>query len=149
MSGFHVAPNLNFVKKHDSLALNTQLFIARRILSGNKDNGRYSRPIVRIAIGGIALGLAVMILSLAIVTGFQSEIRSKVIGFGSHIQITSNDLNYSNESSPIEKDQPFYPSLDTIDGVRHIQIYATKPGILETDEEIQGIIIKGIGPMVG
>lgn len=87
-----------------------------------------------------------MILSVAIVTGFQSEIRTKVVGFGSHIQITSSALNSSQESTPVKIKQPFYPGLDSLDGVRHIQIYATKPGIVETDEEIHGIIVKGIGP---
>jgi lipoprotein-releasing system permease protein len=123
--------------------LNTELFIARRILSGNRDN--FSRPIVRIAILSIALGLAVMLVSVAIVTGFQTQIRDKVIGFGSHIQITAFNSNVSYESNPIPKKQPFYPGLEKIKGIRHIQIYATKAGIIKTDEQIQGVVLKGIG----
>ncbi len=123
--------------------MNTELFIARRILSGNRDN--FSRPIVRIAILSIALGLAVMLVSVAIVTGFQTQIRDKVIGFGSHIQITAFNSNVSYESNPIPKKQPFYPGLEKIKGIRHIQIYATKAGIIKTDEQIQGVVLKGIG----
>jgi len=123
--------------------LNTELFIARRILSGNRDN--FSRPIVRIAILSIALGLAVMLVSVAIVTGFQTQIRDKVIGFGSHIQITAFNSNVSYESNPIPKKQPFYPGLEKIKGIRHIQVYATKAGIIKTDEQIQGVVLKGIG----
>jgi len=123
--------------------LNTELFIARRILSGNRDN--FSRPIVRIAILSIALGLAVMLVSVAIVTGFQTQIRDKVIGFGSHIQITAFNSNVSYESNPIPKKQPFYPGLERIKGIRHIQVYATKAGIIKTDEQIQGVVLKGIG----
>lgn len=123
--------------------MNTELFIARRILSGNRDN--FSRPIVRIAILSIALGLAVMLVSVAIVTGFQTQIRDKVIGFGSHIQITAFNSNVSYESNPIPKKQPFYPGLERIKGIRHIQVYATKAGIIKTDEQIQGVVLKGIG----
>ncbi len=123
--------------------MNTELFIARRILSGNRDN--FSRPIVRIAILSIALGLAVMLVSVAIVTGFQTQIRDKVIGFGSHIQITAFNSNVSYESNPIPKKQPFYPGLEKIKGIRHIQVYATKAGIIKTDEQIQGVVLKGIG----
>jgi len=123
--------------------LNTELFIARRILSGNRDN--FSRPIVRIAILSIALGLAVMLVSVAIVTGFQTQIRDKVIGFGSHIQITAFNSNVSYESNPIPKKQPFYPGLEKVKGIRHIQVYATKAGIIKTDEQIQGVVLKGIG----
>jgi len=123
--------------------LNIELFIARRILSGNKDN--FSRPIVRIAILSIALGLAVMLVSVAIVTGFQTQIREKVIGFGSHIQITAFNSNVSYESNPISKKQPFYPGLEKIKGIRHIQVFATKAGIIKTDEQIQGVVLKGIG----
>jgi lipoprotein-releasing system permease protein len=123
--------------------LNTELFIARHIISKNKEN--FSRPIVRIAIVSIALGLAVMIVSVAIVTGFQSQIRDKVIGFGSHIQINNYDYNVSYEASPVDKEQDFYPYLDTVEGIRHIQVYANKAGIIKTDEQIQGVVLKGIG----
>lgn len=124
--------------------LNTELFIARRLLSKNKAN--FSRPIVRIAILSIALGLMVMFVAVAILTGFQKEVREKVIGFGAHIQISHYDDNSSLETKPISTRQDFYPSLETVKGIRHIQVYATKAGIIKTSDQIQGIVLKGIGP---
>ncbi len=94
----------------------------------------------------IALGLAVMIISVAVVTGFQNEIREKVIGFGSHIQITNYDFNISYEARPIVKDQDFAREIKQIEEVRHVQEFATKAGIIKTDEDIHGIILKGVGP---
>ena len=124
--------------------MNTELFIARRILSKNKAN--FSRPIVRIAILSIGLGLTVMFIAVAILTGFQKEVREKVIGFGAHIQISHYDENSSLETKPISTHQDFYPSIETIKGIRHIQVYATKAGIIKTADQIQGIVLKGIGP---
>ena len=72
-------------------------------------------------------------------------VRNKVIGFGSHIQITNFDSQNTYEASPINKNQDFYPSLDTIDGIQHIQIFATKAGIIKTKDEIYGVIVKGVG----
>jgi len=89
--------------------------------------------------------MAVMILSTAIVTGFQNEIRKKVVGFGSHITITSLTSNRSMESTRLNINQDFYPGLDKEPGVRHIQIFATKPAIIETHEDLQGVVVKGIG----
>jgi lipoprotein-releasing system permease protein len=91
------------------------------------------------------MGLSVMIISVAIVTGFQQQVREKVIGFGSHIQISGFEMNTSQEAKPVTTDQWFYPSLDSIDGIRHIQVYANKAGIIKTDEHIQGVVLKGIG----
>jgi len=124
--------------------LNTELFIARRILLKNKAN--FSRPVVRIAILSIGLGLTVMFIAVAILTGFQKEVREKVIGFGAHIQISHYDENSSLETKPISTHQDFYPSLETVKGIRHIQVYATKAGIIKTADQIQGIVLKGIGP---
>jgi len=123
--------------------LNLEFFIASHIVSGNKAN--FSKPIVRIAVISIALGIAVMIISVAIVTGFQKEIRDKVIGFGAHIQISNFDSNNSLESTPVSKIQTFYPALDKQPGIRHIQVYATKAGIIRTSDEIQGVVLKGVG----
>ena len=125
--------------------MNTELFIARRITKAKTSSKNISKPIIIIAITGIALGLAVMIISVAILTGFKTEIRNKVIGFGSHIQISNFDSNYTFETKPINKNQNFYPSLDTVEGIRHIQIFATKSGILKTKDELQAVVLKGIG----
>ena len=120
-----------------------ELFITRHIIGKEKEN--LSRPAVRIGIVSIALGLSVMILSIAILTGFQKEIRDKVSGFSAHITITSYDFNKSLESTPVLINQPFYPSLDRLDGIKNIQVFATKGGILKTDEQMEGVILKGVG----
>ena len=99
---------------------------------------------MRIATIGIALGMAVMILAIAIVTGFQGEIREKVIGFGSHIQITNFGTASKFVDPKLEINQDFYPSLDTVDGVKHISVFALKEGVLETKENIQGVLAKGV-----
>ena len=101
---------------------------------------------MNIALFGIVLGLVVLILSVAIVTGYKSEVGRKVIGFGSHLQIVNLDSNQSFETSPISQNQPFLSDLKNIEGVRHVQVFATKPGIIRTDDEIQGVVLKGIGP---
>jgi lipoprotein-releasing system permease protein len=124
-------------------ALNLEFFIARHILSGRKNS--FSRPIVRIAIISIALSIAVMIISIAIVTGFQTEIRDKVIGFSAHIQISNFDANNSYESTPVSMKQPFYPSLQDEPGVKHIQVFAIKAGIIKTAQDIEGVVLKGVG----
>lgn len=123
--------------------MNTEYFIARRILSHDKAN--FSRPIVRIAILSIAVGLTVMFVAIAILTGFQKQIREKVVGFGAHIQISRYDENASMEARPISMRQEFLPYLEKTKGIKHIQVYATKAGIIKTKEQIQGIILKGIG----
>ncbi len=125
--------------------MNTELFIARRIVASGKDENRLSRPIVSIAIIGIALGLAAMIISTATVTGFKNQIRDKVIGFGSHIQILNYDSNISYETDPIKKDQAFIPEIKQLNGIKNVQVYATKAGIIKTGKEIQGVLLKGIG----
>lgn len=99
---------------------------------------------MRIATIGIALGMAVMILAIAIVTGFQGEIREKVIGFGSHIQITNFGTASKFVEPKLEINQDFYPSLDTVDGVKHINLFALKEGVLETKDNIQGVLAKGV-----
>jgi lipoprotein-releasing system permease protein len=125
--------------------LNTELFLAKRIIFSGTQKGRISRPIVRIAVWGIALGMAVMIITLAVVTGFQKEIRDKVVGFGSHIQITNYDTNNSLEPSPISSDPRLTGKIAGIPGVMHIQRYALKAGIIRTDDDLLGVILKGVG----
>ncbi len=124
--------------------MNTELFIARRLNSTKGTQDNFSKPMIKIAVIGIALGLAVMILSIAIVTGFKSEIRNKVIGFGAHIQIVNFDANTSFETNPLNKNQDFYPAMEEIEGIKHIQIFATKAGIIKAKEEIQGVVLKGV-----
>lgn len=123
--------------------LNLPSFIARRISSKDKEN--LSGSAVRIAITAIALGLSVMIVSIAVLVGFQTGIREKVIGFSAHIQIDNFDDNASFESSPVTTDQPFYPEMNDLEGIRHIQVFALKAGILKTEDQIHGVVLKGIG----
>lgn len=125
--------------------MNTAYFIAKRINSEKRKGKRLTRLIRIIAITSIALGLAVMILAVAVVTGFQTEVREKVIGFGAHIQITNFDYNLTAESTPINKEQAFLNELHGMAGIRHIQQFATKAGILKTDEDIHGVVFKGVG----
>ena len=124
--------------------MNFELFIAKRIHFSKEGNRQATPPVVRIAMIGIALGLTVMILSVAIVIGFKKEIRNKVIGFGSHIQITNFDNNTSYESVPIAVSDTLYNDIKSFPGVRHIESYATKLGILKTDSDFQGIVLKGV-----
>lgn len=124
--------------------MNTSFFIAKRLIQSESTEKGLSKPIVRIATIGIALGMAVMIVALAIVSGFQNEIREKVIGFGSHIQITNFGNAQRYNDPKLEINQDFYPHIDTVDGVKSIHIYALKQGIIETPENIQGIFAKGV-----
>jgi len=124
--------------------MNIELFISRRLFFDKANKKLLSQRIIRIALAGIALGLAVMIIAVAVVTGFKSEIRNKVIGFGSHIQVVNYDSNNSYETQAVSENQPFLPTIKTIPGVEHVQVFATKPGMIKTDEYIQGIVFKGV-----
>jgi len=122
-----------------------ELFIAKRIYKGNEGEKKVSPPAVRIAIISIALGLTVMILSVAIVIGFKREVRNKIIGFGSHIQITNFDNNTSYETQPIAISDSLLNLIRETPNIKHIEKFATKPGIIKTEEDFQGVVIKGIG----
>lgn len=122
--------------------MNLELYIARRLRTGD-GNSRLSAPSVRIATIGIALGLTVMILAVAIITGFKQEVRDKVIGIGSHIRISNFDSNNSFESHPIERDSIFVSHLFETGNIKAVQAYATKPGIIRTEDQMQGIVLKG------
>ena len=125
--------------------MNTELFIAKRIYKGDKKNEkRVSSPAIKFAIAGIALGLAIMIVAVCIIIGFKKEIREKVIGFGSHIQITSFDSNSSYEHQPIAFSDTLRNMLLSNPEIAHAQEFITKPGIIKTDEDFLGIVLKGI-----
>lgn len=124
--------------------MNTELFIANRITRKKNKPGHFSGTITGIVITGIAISLAVIITSVAIVTGFKKEVRNKVIGFGSHIQILNYDSNLSYQTSPVPRDPEFLPEIKSIDEVEHIQPFALKAGIVKTDKDIHGLVLKGI-----
>ena len=147
--------------------MNFEYFIARKVSASGQQS--FSRLIIRIAVVAVALSVAVMIVSTALIAGFKKEISSKIFGFWGHIHITDTDINRSLlEIYPISSKQDFYPSLDTIGpvryiedrrwlgmdfqslrttkgGVSHIQVFALKPGIIKAKNEIEGIILKGVG----
>ena len=121
-----------------------ELFIANRFNREERDNQQMSRPAVRIAIIGIALGLAVMLISMAVIVGFKREVRNQIIGFGSHIQVTSIKDYTSFESQPITLTPQFDSLLSTVDNVSDIQHVASQPGIIHTSEAFQGVLLKGV-----
>lgn len=125
------------------ISLNFELFFAKKIIKGGKNS--FSKPIIRISIVAIALGIAMMTLSLSIVQGFQSEIEKKVTGFGSHIQISTYDSRGLLENKPISKNRDFIPELTKIEGINHIQTFANKAAILQFEENNYGVVMKGIG----
>lgn len=122
--------------------MNLPLFIARRITFNSKRT--FSKLIVRIAILGIMLGLAVMILSVAIVKGFKSEIREKVRGFSGDIQIAKLDLNTSYENTPFSISATELKKISSHPGIDYVQPFATKPGIINAKNEIEGVVLKGV-----
>ncbi|GHV59564.1 ABC transporter permease [Bacteroidia bacterium] len=124
--------------------MRSPLFIARRIYFSKDREKQVSPPAIRIAVMSMALGLAVMLLSVAIVIGFKKEVRNKVIGFGSHIQITHFDSNTSYETRPIAVSDTLLNELRAIPNIRHIQAFATKPAIMKTDSDFQGVVLKGV-----
>ena len=125
--------------------MNLPLFIAKRIHFSKENNKKkVSKPAVRIALGGIALGLAVMILSLAIVVGFKNEVGRKVMGFGSHIQITSLTNNRTYDLPPISFSDTLISAIKAVPNVNYTQITATKPAIIKTKTDFQGIVLKGV-----
>ena len=126
--------------------MNTELFIARRIINGKEKTRSFSKSIIGIATFGISLGLAVMIVAVSIVTGFKREISNKVIGFGSHIQLLNMDSNTSYETVPIDSGISYIEDIRELPGVRHIQVFAIKAGIIKTEDNIHGAVLKGVGP---
>lgn len=124
--------------------MNFSRYIATRILNKGQKKNNISSPIVKIGITGITLGVAVMIITMAVVTGFQQQIIHKIITFTSHLQINDYDPNQSLEPNPISFNEDLLEKIATTDNVKHIQAFATKNGILKTKTENEGIILKGV-----
>jgi lipoprotein-releasing system permease protein len=123
--------------------MNLSYFISRRLAFHSGSS--FSRFVIRVAMVAVALSVAVMIIAGAIVNGFQKEISEKVFGFWGHIAIRSYEQSSDYGEEAVSMNQPFYPSLEKMQGVRHIQVFATKAGIMKTDSEIEGIVLRGIG----
>ena len=126
--------------------MNFPLYIARKIYSYTGDRQKVSKPAVRIAIAGVAIGLAVMIISVSVVFGFKHTIQDKVIGFGSHIQVADFMTLQNQEQYPIQMNDSMMRVIRDIPGVAHVQRYAMKQGILKTDKDFLGVMFKGVGP---
>ena len=124
--------------------MNLPYYFAQRILKSSLKGETSSRPVTRLATIGIILGVSAMILSVTIVTGFQKEISNKVTGFMSHIKISGFNMNNSFEEDPISTTQINIKKLQSIEGVKHIQPYAYKAGILKSKSDIQGVVLKGV-----
>ena len=124
--------------------MNLPLFIARRIYGNSGDQQKVSLPAIRIATAGIAIGLAVMIISVSVVLGFKHTIRDKVIGFGSHITVANFMAIQSDDQYPIVMNDSMMNVLRKTEGVRHVQRFALKSGILKTDNDFMGLLFKGI-----
>ena len=125
--------------------MNLPLFLAKRMYKGEETDKNASRPAVLIAMTGIAIGLAVMIITVAIIVGFKQEIRNKIVGFSGHAQVSNLHSPNSFESLPIMADDDLLSRISEHSQVSHLQRYATKVGMIKTDEAFQGMVLKGVG----
>ena len=126
--------------------MNLEYFIAKRLIAAKNHKSSISAPIIKIAIAAIAIGMIMMIISVATGIGLQQKIREKVAAFNGHIIITNYDDNQSEVSiNPISTNQDFYPKFKNVEGINHIQAVATKAGIIRTETSFEGIIYKGVG----
>ena len=115
------------------------------IIAAKEYKSSVSSPIIKIAIVAITLGIAIMLVAVAVSSGFQQKIRDKIAGFKGHIQITNYDNNNSDVSTvPIDINQGFYPNFKEINGIKKVQPYINKGGILRTPTDFQGIVFKGV-----
>ncbi len=124
--------------------MNFSYYIASRILGKNNTTKNISKPIIKIGVIGIALGVAVMILTIAIITGFQEQITNKVTTFTSHLRINDFNENQSFESNPIYINDSLLNTIKLNSNVSHIQAFSTKNGILKTKTENEGVVLKGV-----
>jgi len=126
--------------------LNLEYFIAKRLITAKDYKSSISAPIIKIAIAAIAIGMVMMIVSVATGVGLQQKIREKVSAFNGHIIISNYDNNQSEATlTPISKNQKFYPKFNSVTGISHVQAIATKAGIIRTEKAFEGIVFKGVG----
>ena len=126
--------------------MNLEYFIAKRLITAKHFKSSISAPIIKIAISAIAIGMVMMIVSVATGIGLQQKIRDKVSAFNGHVIISNYDNNQSEVTLvPISKKQNFYPKFNSVPEVTHIQAIASKAGIIRTETAFEGIILKGVG----
>ena len=119
--------------------------MARRLFSHQDDAGRVSRPAISISTLGVAIGVAVMLISVSVALGFQREVQAKLLGFGAHIQVFSYESLGSEELKPIVVDEAVMQRLAHVPGVKHVQRFSVKPGMLKTDADFRGVVFRGVG----
>lgn len=124
--------------------MNTELFIARRLHFDENGGQRMSRPAMRVATAGIAVGLTVMLVAVAVVVGFKREVSNQIVGFGSHIQVAAYENGYGYETVPIVPSDSLVQTLKTLPHIKCVQRITTKPGIVKTDTDFEGIVLKGV-----
>ncbi|MCW5520680.1 ABC transporter permease [Aureitalea sp. L0-47] len=126
--------------------MNFEFFIARRIIASKDHKSSISAPIIKIAITAIAIGVIMMLISIATGVGLQKKIRDKVSAFNGDIIISNFDTNFSNDSqNPISTKQEFYPEFKLVEGIEHIQVTALKGGVIRTATDFEGVVVKGVG----
>ncbi|WP_432672955.1 ABC transporter permease [Flavobacterium sp. SM2513] len=126
--------------------MNLEYFIAKRLITAKNHKSSISGPIIKIAVSAIAIGIIMMLVSVATGIGLKKEIRNKISAFNGHIIVSSYDSNQSEETlSPISTNQDFYPKFTAVPEVTHIQAIATKTGIIRTENTFEGTILKGVG----
>ena len=126
--------------------MNFELFVAKRIIGNKAYKSSVSAPIIKIGITAIAIGIIVMLIAIATGIGLQEKVREKVVAFNGHVVLTNFDSNVSDETLvPVSKNQDFYPEFNSVEGIEHIQAIATKFGIIRTETDFEGIILKGVG----
>lgn len=126
--------------------MNFELFIANRLTKSKEYKNSVSSPIIKIAIIAIAIGIVMMLISIATGVGLQRKIREKVAGFNGHVVISNFDNNRSKTTQkPIAIEQDFYPEFKKVSGIKHIQVFATRPGIIRTETDFEGVVLKGVG----
>lgn len=135
-----------FIFARNPSALNLEYFIAKRLFNSKEHKSSISAPIIKIAIAAVAIGMIMMIISIATGIGLQQKIRQKIAAFNGHINITSYTGNQSDVSTtPVSTNQKFYPTFNGVEGITHIQAVASKAGMIRTETSFEGIVYKGVG----
>lgn len=119
-------------------------FIAGRFMPRSKDGGGFSGPLTAIAVASIALGVVVMVMAVSILRGFQGDIADKVAGFGSHLTVSNYAASPAYQEVPVAVDSALMGRLSALPGVRHLQCFATKGGMVKTGSQIYGILFRGL-----
>ena len=123
-----------------------EYFIAKRIIGSKSYKSSISAPIIKIGIAAIAIGVIVMMIAIATGIGLQQKIRDKAVAFNGHVTISAFNTNASDESQmPISINQEFYPEFKNIDGITHVQAVAAKFGVIRTETDFEGVVLKGVG----